>query len=124
MKSARLLDYVIATVWIANGLLCKVLDLVPRHREIVARILGEDHATLITKFIGVSEILMAAWILSRIAHRLNAVTQIAIIATMNMLEFILVPDLLLWGRANAFFAFLLVVLIYYKEFHLEHTQTR
>jgi hypothetical protein len=124
MKSARLLDYVIATVWIANGLFCKVLDLVPRHREIVARILGEDHATLITKFIGVSEILMAAWILSRIAHRLNAVTQIAIIATMNMLEFILVPDLLLWGRANAFFAFLLVVLIYYKEFHLEHTQTR
>jgi hypothetical protein len=122
-EKVRLLDYLIATVWIANGFFCKVLDLVPRHREIVARILGDDYAALITKIIGFSEIFMAVWILSRIARRLNAVTQIVIIATMNMLEFILVPDLLLWGRANAFFAFLLIVLIYYKEFHLEQTQT-
>lgn len=123
MKMVRLLDYGITTVWIANGLFCKVLDLAPRHRGIVERILGDDQASLITKIIGFSEILMAVWILSRMARRLNALTQIVIIATMNILEFILVPDLLLWGRANAFFAFLFVVLIYYKEFHLEQTQS-
>lgn len=123
MKMVRLLDFGMAIVWVANGLFCKVLDLVPRHREIVARILGEDHSAVITKLIGVAEILMAGWILTRIARRLNAVTQIVIITTMNIVEFILVPDLLLWGRANAFFAFLLVVLICYKEFHLEQTQT-
>lgn len=123
MKTVRVLDYLIAAVWIANGLFCKVLNLVPRHREIVAGILDEDHAALITKTIGFAEILMAVWILSRIARRLNAVTQIIIIATMNILEFILVPDLLLWGRANAFFALLFIILICYKEFHLEKTQT-
>lgn len=124
MKMVSVLDFGIATVWIANGLFCKVLDLVPRHREIVARILGDDHAGLIAKLIGFSEILMAVWMLSRIARRLNAVTQIVIIGTMNTLEFILVPDLLLWGRANAFFAFLLIMLICYKEFHLEQTQSQ
>jgi len=123
MKTVRLLDYLFATVWIANGLFCKVLDLVPRHREIVGRIFGDDHAALITRIIGLSEILMAVWVLSRRARRLNAVTQMVVIATMNIVEFVLVPDLLLWGRANAFFALLFVSLIYYKEFHLEKAQT-
>jgi hypothetical protein len=46
-------------------------------------------------------------------------TQIVVIATMNALEFILVPDLLLWGRANAVLALLLILVIYYKAFHLD-----
>jgi hypothetical protein len=37
---------------------------------------------------------------------------------MNTLEFILVPDLLLWGRANAIFAFMLIGVIYFNEFYL------
>jgi hypothetical protein len=36
----RILNYGIASVWIANGLFCKLLNLVPRHQRIVARILG------------------------------------------------------------------------------------
>ena len=60
---------------------------------------------------------MAVWILSGIKRRLNAITQIIIIATMNTLEFILVPDLLLWGRFNALFAFLFILLIFYNEFY-------
>lgn len=61
---------------------------------------------------------MAVWILSNIKTRLNAIAQIAIVATMNTLEFIFVPDLLLWGRLNALFAFLFIVVVYFNEFYL------
>lgn len=118
MELERILTYFFALVWVANGLFCKVFGLVPRHREIVVRILGETHADLITRAIGFAEICMAAWILSGIAGRINAVTQIVIIATMNVLEFFMARDLLLWGRLNAVFAFMLILLIYYKEFWL------
>src|ERR1700753_814483 len=96
----RIINYGIAAVWIANGLFCKVLDLVPRHREIVARIIGSAHAALFTRLIGFAEIAMAIWILSGIKPKWNAITQAVVIATMNTLEFILAPDLLLWGRFN------------------------
>ena len=118
MELGKILSYFFAIVWVANGLFCKVLGLVPRHREVVARILGDTHAYLITKAIGFAEIGMAIWILSGVAGRINALTQIIIIAAMNILEFFLARDLLLWGRANAVFAFMLILLIIYKEFCL------
>ncbi len=80
--------------------------------------MGADYSRAITITIGFSEILMAIWILSHIKSRLNAVVQILIILTMNIMEFIIVPDLLLWGRANAIFAFILILVIYFNEFHL------
>ena len=61
---------------------------------------------------------MVFWILSKIKTRLNAIAQITIDATMNTLEFILVPDLLLWGRLNALFALLFIVIAYFNEFYL------
>ena len=117
MTKNQLLNYCIATVWIVNGLFCKVLNLVPRHQEIVARILGNTHSRLLTLLIGLSEIVMAVWILSGIMTRLNVITQIIIIATMNTLEFILAPDLLLWGQFNALFAFMFIIVILYNEFY-------
>ncbi len=113
------INYLVAAVWIANGLFCKVLNLVPRHGEIVARILGDDLARPITIAIGISEICMAVWILSGIKRRLNAFLQIIIIGTMNTLEFILAPDLLLWGKFNSLFAFLFICVIFYNEFILK-----
>ena len=121
--SSKIITYCIAAVWIINGLFCKVLNLVPRHQKIVARILGETYAAQLTKLIGIAEILMAVWILSRIKPRLNAMSQIFIIAVMNSMEFFLAPDLLLWGKANAFFAFLFIILIYYNEFKLNNFLT-
>lgn len=109
---------IISLVWFINGFFCKVLNLVPRHEEIVGRILGEQHAWFFTKAIGVSEILMVVWILSRIKSRISAVFQMAIVGTMNILEFILVPDLLLFGKMNILFAFLFIVLIYVNEYIL------
>ncbi|EMS33047.1 hypothetical protein C943_00324 [Mariniradius saccharolyticus AK6] len=43
-----------------------------------------------------------------------------LVAIMNILEFVLVPDLLLWGRYNALFALLFIGLVYYNEFVLNN----
>ena len=121
MKNKQLsiiLTYVIAFVWIANGLFCKVLNLVPRHQEIVARILGDDYARPLTFLIGISEVIMAIWILSGYKSKWNAWTQIGVVGLMNTLEFILVPDLLLWGKLNSVFAFMFTLVVYFQEFKL------
>ena len=114
----KTLTYLIATIWFVNGLFCKVLNLVPRHQQIVSEILGAEHSTLFTKLIGISEILMALWIVSGIKSRFNTIAQILIIATMNTMEFILVPDLLLWGKYNSLFAALFIAIIFSNEFVL------
>jgi len=114
----QLLTYLIAAVWLVNGLFCKILNLVPRHRQIVARIIGEEHAGLFTVLIGAAETIMAIWILLRILPRLNAIIQMLVIAIMNLIEFFLAPDLLLWGKFNALFAFLFILLIYFNESRL------
>ncbi len=116
----KISNSLIAAVWIANGLFCKVLHFVPRHEQIVQRILNVDlmTANIFTILIGLSEIGMAIWIWSGLWKRLNAITQILVVATMNILEFVLVPDLLLWGRINAFFAFIFVLFVYFNEFYL------
>ncbi|RAJ93183.1 DoxX-like protein [Larkinella arboricola] len=112
----KLLTYFIASVWLINGLVCKVLQLVPRHQQIVARILGEDYAPQLTRLIGFSEILLAGWILSFHQTRLCAWTQILLVVLMNAIEFVLAPDLLLFGRLNALYALLFVLLVYSNEF--------
>jgi uncharacterized membrane protein YphA (DoxX/SURF4 family) len=120
----KILTYCFATVWIANGLFCKVLNLVPRHEQIVARILGEDHSRLLTILIGLSEVIMAIWILSSYNTKLNAIAQIVVVATMNILEFTLVPDLLLWGKLNSLFAVIFILVVYYNEFYLNKKQLK
>ena len=111
------INYLIAAVWLVNGLFCKLLNFVPRHMAIVARILGSDHAQFLTRMIGLGEIVMAVWIISGISRKVNALVQIIVILSMNILEAILTPDLLLWGRFNALFALLFVLVIYYNEFY-------
>ncbi|RSK45332.1 DoxX-like family protein [Hymenobacter rigui] len=120
----RLLRGGIAAVWLINGLLCKVLLLVPRHEAIVARILGPTHAGLLTRSIGAAEIVLGLWILGGRHTKLTASFQIALVLVMNVLEFFLAPDLLLWGRLNLGFAAAFAVLIYYQEFILKVTSRR
>ena len=116
MNKQKILTFIIATVWIMNGLICKVLNLVPRHQEIVERILGDTNSRIITIIIGAFEILMAIWILSNYKSKLNAIIQMAVVSIMNIIEFILVPDLLLWGKFNSLFALLFIILVYYTNF--------
>ncbi|MEZ4795220.1 MAG: DoxX-like family protein [Flavobacteriaceae bacterium] len=118
VQKNTLLTWCIAAVWVINGLFCKVLHLVPRHEAIVSRILGAEHSKTFTVLIGISEVFMAFWIVSRFKSKLNTMVQIMVVLFMNVLEFIFVPDLLLWGRWNALFALLFVLVVYYNEFVL------
>lgn len=112
----NVINIAIALVWIINGIYCKVLNYVPRHQLIVARILGEDQAAVLTRTIGILEAGMAVWILSRIRPRWCAITQILLVATMNIIEFIVVPDLLLFGRINIIIAAVFILVIYLNQF--------
>jgi uncharacterized membrane protein YphA (DoxX/SURF4 family) len=124
-KVHKIVSYSIAIVWVVNGLFCKVLNLVPRHEEIVMHLLNLDRpsAKIITISIGLSEIVMAIWIICGYKPKLNAIAQIAVVATMNILEFIFVPDLLLWGKFNSVFAVLFILIVYFNEFYF-HLQLR
>lgn len=108
----------IAAVWIGFGLFCKLLDLVPRHEEIVARILGTPYSAVITRGIGVLEVAMGVWVLGGRQKRLTAIAQMTLVGTMNLMEAVLAPDLLLWGPFNALFALGFMGLIYVNEWKL------
>ena len=83
-----------ATVWGIFGVV-KIFDLVPRHRLIVAGILGDAVSVPVTLLIGGAEVAMALWILSGIHPRTCIVVQTMVIATMNALEISMARDLLL-----------------------------
>lgn len=120
MKLNRMLIYIISLVWFINGFFCKILNLVPRHQEIVARILSEDYSREITLIIGILEVFMTIWILSGFKSKLNSIVQISIIILMNLIELFLAKDLLMWGKLNIIFAILFVVIIYYNEFVIKN----
>ncbi|MEO8513871.1 MAG: DoxX-like family protein [Ignavibacteria bacterium] len=117
----KILTVLISLVWLINGLFAKVLGLVPRHQQIVARILGESYAFIATKAIGTFEILMFVWVVSRVKSRFCAVTQISIVAVMNTLEYYIAPDLLLFGKLNSIVAVFFIITVYYNEFILNRS---
>lgn len=116
---SHFIKYAIAAIWLVNGLFCKVFNLVPRHEQIVAAILGDEYSRTFTLLIGVLEVFMAFWILSEFRYRLNAIIQIALVSTMNIIEIILVPDLLLWGRLNVVFALMFIIVIHFYAFKMK-----
>lgn len=76
----------VAAVWIAFGLFFKVLGLVPRHRQIVAAVVGEELATPVTLLVGLAETCLGLWYLSGHRPRLCMGVQTAAIVAMNSLE--------------------------------------
>ena len=111
MHVHRFLRLMIASVWLLNGIWCKLLGAVPRHEEIVARFFGTGYAHPITLAIGAAETLMGVWVLSAYRKRLNAILQIVVVLSMNALEAIYARDLLLWGAWNAVWAASFVVVV-------------
>lgn len=91
----RLLPFVIASVWIFHGLYSKLLGGVLRHRAIVARVLGEDWASLATIAVGAAEISIGLWVLSGWRRRECALAQTLAIGAMNTLEIARARDLLI-----------------------------
>ena len=95
MPMIAVLRIATAAVWLVFGVVFKILDLVPRHRLIVASVVGEAAAGPVTFLIGGAEAVMGLWILSGIRPRACAATQTIAIATMNALELSMARDLLL-----------------------------
>ena len=119
-KLKKILTILIAMVWLVNGLFCKVLNLAPRHRQIVGEILTPYDSLILTRLIGVLELLMVAWILSGIKPRLCALTQIIIVALMNVIELTMVPELLLFGYFNGIVALIFITAVYINGFILAY----
>ncbi len=84
-----------AAVWLVFGLVFKIFGVVPRHRLIVASVLGETAAGPVTMLIGGAEVAMGLWVLSGIRPRICAAAQTIAIVTMNALELWLARDFLL-----------------------------
>ena len=85
----------IGSVWVFHGLFSKLADGIPRHRQIVERILGESVAGTATTAIGVMEILLGLWAYSRYRRKSCAFVQTSAIISMNFLEILLARDLLI-----------------------------
>ena len=89
------LRILVGSVWVFHGLYSKLLDGIPRHRLIVARVLGDEIAAVATVGIGVLEILLGVWAFTHRLPRACAGVQTAAIVTMNSLEIARAPDLLI-----------------------------
>ncbi len=85
----------VALVWLVFGLVFKLLRVVPRHERIVARILGDRVAPVLTRLIGLGEGLVGLWMLSGVFLPWCAALQTALVATMNAIELRRARDLLL-----------------------------
>lgn len=116
----KFFTYFIALVWLGNGLFAKVLNFVPRHGLIVQTIFQDfidiETSFYLTKLIGLSEIVLAFLILSEYKSRLVSILQILLVIIMNIIEFVLVDDLLLFGRWNLVIALFFSFFIYWNEF--------
>ena len=98
----------LAGVWLVHGIWCKLFGKVARHRDIVARAVGESQARVVTLMVGGIEVMIAAWILSGAQMRLCALAQTCLLVSMNIFEVWLARDLLLapWPMLMANTAFL------------------
>jgi len=75
-----------------------MLNLVPRHRQIVARFVGPQRAPVLTRLIGVGELAIGVWMMSAIATPACVALQTVLVVTMNALELRYARDLLLAPR--------------------------
>lgn len=91
----RFLTILIGSVWVFHGLYSKISDGIPRHRQIVERILGEGLADFATLFIGTSEVLLGLWVFTCLWRKACALVQTLALVSMNFLEILLAKDLLI-----------------------------
>lgn len=121
-KWKAIAELAIAGTWVFMGLYAKVLDMMPRHRWIVARVLDDgSDAYAITASIGLIEILIGVWVMSRRRPILCAVSQTVALATMNAFELSIAPDLLVLGYAHVLATLAFLVLAWFVA--LERRQT-
>ena len=86
---------IVGSVWLVFGVYYKLLRQVPRHERIVARVLGDRVAPVMTRVIGAGEAAIALWMFSGVALPVCVALQTLLIASMNALELRYARDLLL-----------------------------
>lgn len=89
---------VVAAVWALHGLYNKLLGGSPRHLAIVQSVPGLGGATgeYVLAGVGLFEVAIAAWVLSRRAPWACAAVQTTVLLSMNALELTYARHLLLW----------------------------
>ena len=90
-----LAQILIGTVWVFHGLYSKILNGIPRHRMIVAKILGPDNSRAATFAIGFLELLLGIWAFTGWHPVPCAIVQTVAIVSMNTLEIALAVELLI-----------------------------
>jgi hypothetical protein len=93
MPPVWLLRCSIAAVWLYEGLWCKLLGRTASQVEVVTAVprLGARFGVAFLKSLGVLEVVLAGWVISGVAPGLCAVTQTAVLVTLN-------ANGLLWSR--------------------------
>ncbi len=88
----------VASVWLVHGLYNKLLGGSLRHLAIVQSVpgLAGDTGVRVLAAVGLFEVVLAMWILSRRAPRRCAVTQTVALLSMNAVELTFARHLLLW----------------------------
>lgn len=112
------LTLVTASVWLLFGLAFKILGLLPRHRLIVAAVLGEAAASPVTFLVGAGETLLALWILGGFYPRLCASIQTVAIAAMNTLEITFAKSLLLSPILMVVANISFLIAVWYRAFKI------
>ena len=85
----------LALVWFLFGLIFKALDALPRHRQIVVRVVGSARASAVLWAVALAEIGLGSWLLVGRALPLCLTLQTLLIASMNVCELRYARDLLL-----------------------------
>jgi hypothetical protein len=90
--------HAVAAVWLIHGLYNKLLGGSPRHLAIVQSVPGLDGpaGAYVLALVGVFEVAIAVWVLSRKAPRACAGVQTAALLSMNVVELVYARHLLLW----------------------------
>jgi len=93
MPPVWLMQCSVAAVWLYEGLWCKLLGRTPSQVEVVTAVprLGARFGVAFLKSLGVLEVVLAGWVISGVAPALCAVTQTAVLVTLNV-------NGLLWSR--------------------------
>jgi hypothetical protein len=107
----------IALVWLTFGLLFKALDLLPRHRRIVARVVGARQAGKVLWLVASAEVGIGIWVLVGRYLVLCMAVQTLLLASMNVLELRHARDLLLSPRGMLCANAVLLTLGWYAALH-------
>ena len=112
---------VIGSVWVFHGLYSKLLNGIPRHRLIVAKILGAGNAGAYTKGIGLLEVLLGVWAFTG-WHPLGcAAVQTAALIGMNTLEIYLARELLISAAGMVALNAGFLILVWHWALHAPKT---